>query len=283
MNTRGLWLVPWVAWVAWQCGAPQVPQAVGESDAGRAPLPATADATFEAEATTVVLDAASEAAPDASPDAASPAVPDSGATAAADAGVQRKCSQRVLGQSARRAACTRDDHCTLRPAGCCPKCGMLEASEVRAVDTGDDVLCNMGCPQCASGIPGNLKAECVKRRCVVVETVCEGPPPSSCPVVRPERVLPRVLGKELAGCADDRHCKLQTESCCNCGVATGDGIVALNRGKKLACKGPKGCPDCLDEGIDKTYVAVCIAKLCRVKDRGLDPVCSSGLGGLLGQ
>jgi hypothetical protein len=182
------------------------------------------------------------------------------------------CKTRVVGQSAKSARCSRDDECTLRPAGCCPPCGRLRVDQVRAVSLEDSELCNKGCGQCATGMPANVAAECVEQRCVVVETKCDPDAATPCAVVSAPALLPRVLPPAQSACTYDRDCRLVVEQCCHCGVAGGNQVLSIDHRVPFQCKG--GCPDCLSEGVDPSLAAVCVAGRCRVKDLGLDPDCS---------
>ena len=267
-----------VALALTHCRAPKAPQSLMPGDAGgEAADGPGASATWAPEADAQdAQDAVDASSPDASRD--SPSVPDadSGRAAGVDA-ARPECKRSVLGQSARRASCTRDDQCLLRPAACCPPCGALSAQQVRAVDSGDDVLCTSNCPACASGFPSGLSAECVNRRCVVVETRCDVTTKSSCPRVRPPKLLRRVMPAALASCSADAQCALMAEDCCYCGVASGDQVIAVDRRKNARCKTKGGCPDCLSEGIDDSLQAACVGGRCRVRDLGLDPRCNSPL------
>ncbi|MBX3129696.1 MAG: hypothetical protein KF718_23475 [Polyangiaceae bacterium] len=152
------------------CPAPRPPEARagrdgGPQDAsGASPLigePRTPDATPSAH-----LPEAGDV------DAGSVADAESAADAAADANDHALCTRAVWGHSAPGATCTRDRDCVLRASECCPPCGPVPRRSIRAAVVGADAICLAECPRCESLVWSNLRAECVKGRCVVVEPLC---------------------------------------------------------------------------------------------------------------
>lgn len=155
------------------CPAPRAPEARAGRDAGlqdasgAGPLigePRTPGAT------------PSPRLPEAGDVDAGPVADADGAADAADASVAEEhapiCSRTVWGQSAPGATCTQDRDCVLRASDCCPPCGPVPRRSIRAAVVGADAICLAECPRCESLVWSNLRAECVKRRCVVVESLC---------------------------------------------------------------------------------------------------------------
>lgn len=152
------------------CPAPRPPEARAGRDAG--PQDASGAGPLIGESRT----------PDATPsahlpeagdvDAGSVADAESAADAAADANDHALCTRAEWGHSAPGATCTRDRDCVLRASECCPPCGPVPRRSIRAAVVGADAICLAECPRCESLVWSNLRAECVKGRCVVVEPLC---------------------------------------------------------------------------------------------------------------
>ncbi|MCC6521850.1 MAG: hypothetical protein IT373_04250 [Polyangiaceae bacterium] len=251
------------------CGVPNAPErppgAAGAAEAQRSAAPG-ALSPGDAGVGAAPNDAGAEAAPS---DGGAEASADAGPSAPPSSAPARTCRREVFAPTS-GTACSDDAQCVVGHAGCCPPCGRLTRASAQAHHASEDHSCNQACPACASGPSTTLQAECIGRRCALVETICDPPAPPICPRVRASRVLPGGAGGR---CSADADCALHPKDCCHCGVASEGEVVAGRADTPVACRG--NCPDCVSEGVDPSLAAACVAGVCRVRDLGLDRACGA--------